>query len=160
MKSFYNNLEEPNFIISKDKNIYCPNCYSIALAKIIDDEYNKEIYINLICKNNHSEKLCNINLHANYLFYCFECSKIFCLNCKINHIKENKEHFVDNFVSKDEKCKLHNFEIKSYFCCSCRKNICGICIGRLHSSHYISNLKNKKNLTKIKSKSIIEETEI
>ena len=152
----------------------CQNCYSFILIRISEYKTGDEIFLDLVCENNHIEKcllqnflknyqnyiikncqICQIPLYINNLLYCFPCNKIFCGKCKGKHlITNNNGHLLQYFILKDKKCKFHNFISNEYYCYSCKKNICTECLRNMHIGHVIikfSSDKNKlKNILKLK----------
>ena len=130
-----NNLEN-NYSLFR-----CSNCLLIPFIgikhinnKIFVEEYCKLKHYNLIeasvflqniklIKNNKSFNkcnLCNENFKIEKLFYCFECSKLFCNNCNANHYNLNHKNFIE-YNNIDNYCPIH-FNYYNSFCQNCYKN--------------------------------------
>ena len=156
----------------------CPKCYSFISINIINNEENQEKFVELICENNHIEKIllktflknyqnylikecqiCHFKIYINQLLYCFSCDVIFCKTCKEKHlITNNIVHLIELFILKDKKCKSHKFKSNEYYCYSCKKYICNECLQNLHDGHNIIKYISNNDLNK-KLKIIIEKEE-
>ena len=75
-----------------------------------------------------------------HIFYCFDCEKTFCNNCKLSHDQNlNSNHFIVKAKRKYNFCKKHK---KPYdkFCNKCKKSLCEECDP--HTGHKIKIFKN------------------
>ena len=162
------------------KAIICSLCYSLSSINIIKENENEEIFIELTCRNNHTQKMpiknfldsyqnyfikkcqiCNMNININKLLYCFFCKEIFCVNCREKHLsKLNKKnnHLYKIFILKEKNCLKHKFKINEYYCITCEKYLCKDCLPIAHFNHNIKNLYSVLD-HKNKLKNIIEEEE-
>ena len=189
LKSNNNNSNSPlNSFIQKNlknyniqcKGIFCSKCYSIAFMNIFQEKEAEEIFIELTCAKKHIEKLslsnflndyqkyykkecpiCHFNSNINKLLYCITCKKIFCTKCKNSHYfgKNEQEHNIERFIFKDKKCKEHNFKLNEYYCSTCIKYLCQLCLKNGHIHHDIINLYFNIDKKKEQLKSIIEKEE-
>ena len=101
-------------------------------------------YIKQMIKNTYFfDKCSNCNISQNYsknfpIFkYCIKCNKVFCNQCKDNHLNNYKDHFFINNNEKRIKCLIHS-QNNSYtdFCINCNKHLCKECIKtRKHLNH-------------------------
>ena len=74
-----------------------------------------------------------------HIFYCFDCEKSFCNNCKISHDKTLiEEHFLVKAKRRYNYCKRHK-KLYNKYCYRCKKNLCELCDP--HKEHKIKMLK-------------------
>ena len=132
------------------KNITCPQCCEDI--KIYIKNYKIDLFG---CKNNH--KIYNISLNEftktqminsmnlkceickenneansdnNEFYKCYECNKIICKSCKLEH---DKNHHLINYDKIHYICNKHNEPYTSY-CKKCKMNLCTLC-EKEHSKH-------------------------
>ena len=122
------------------KEIYVLDYFS----SIEKSEYN---YLNFSCQ----EKKClktSRDIDDKY-FYCSDCKKIICDNCKTSDY--HKDHDTFNIDKKKKRCQEHLNENAFYFCNECQECVCNQASIR-HKDHKIvssisvKNLKNKEIL--------------
>ena len=94
------------------------NCKKCGVYEILIDEYYKE----LDKKNYYFKecKYCDKKVSQNQCYYCFNCKKYYCEECK------NIKHSGHECIKADKKksfCLKHNKEFK-YFCFDDRENLC------------------------------------
>lgn len=119
---FYNNFME----------IKCPNHEN--------EKISFEDFINESVKHNYYFSVCNIcnesiqKNNESVFKYCYNCQKIICNKCYINHDKQHK------FINQNEinnKCEIHSNQIYTSYCNYCKKNICLFCKkSKLHKEHH------------------------
>lgn len=113
---------------------YCDNSqYHISIAEYIDKmkqkQSNKEYYCqeNLKCRESH----------VLGIFYCKQCQKSLCIECKLAHINKYKDHLISSSQIRDlVSCKEHNKDY-SYFCFDCSINLCMKCVLK-HLKHQVA----------------------
>ncbi len=159
--------------IPKDEFL-CPKCHQLVPEilslqvdnKAIDmkcnicDKIDKEpqSYHNDLLKDNYLHKICsNCDRmpieNKDIFFYCYDCEKVFCKKCKIEHQKAHTK--IIKISEKNNKCLEHFDEEIIYFCLDCRKYICEISDSNRHKGHDKKLLKDLKNKFE-DSKKIIE----
>ena len=75
-----------------------------------------------------------------HIFYCFDCEKTFCNNCKISHDQNlNNNHFLVKAKRKYNFCKKHKKPYDKY-CNKCKKSLCEDCDP--HTGHKVKIFKN------------------
>ena len=120
--------------IDFDKNIMkikCPNHQN--------ENKSLEDFINESVKHNYYFSVCNIcnDVQKNYesvFKYCYDCKKIICNKCYLNH---DKQHKLTNQNEFDNKCEKHFNHIYTSFCSDCKKNICTECKrSKVHKEHH------------------------
>ena len=75
-----------------------------------------------------------------HIFYCFDCEKAFCKNCKLSHDQNlNDNHFLVKAKRKYNYCKKHKKPYDKY-CNKCKKNLCEECDA--HTTHKMKIFKN------------------
>ena len=146
-KNYENNLKLLN-------NCYtCNKCNSIPEITNIDfmkntieincSKHKNEIklvdFINGSLKNHYFFSVCNIcnkNIQKNndnIFKYCYDCKKVICETCYLNH---NNGHKIINNNEYYNKCQKHFNEIYTSFCSDCRENICLECKkSKFHLGH-------------------------
>jgi len=156
LSSLSNNIEETTNPLNEELifNSYrCKKCKTIP--EIIDIDFNNNI-MKIKCPNHQTEitldnfiyeaikhnyyfsvcDICNKNVQKNYesIFkYCYNCKKIICNQCYLNH---NLEHKVINQNEYNIKCVKHFNQIYTSFCFSCNENICIECKrSQIHRKH-------------------------
>ena len=137
-------LKENNYI-----NYYCKTCKEIPLLHFSNYDFDLicsshkilNIPINAFFNHiilNYDCCMCKIasNISKNYC-YCYECDKIYCEKCVINH-NQDKNDFNNliNVLQKNSICLLHN-RIYSKYCLNCKLNLCELCDSLNHTNHYI-----------------------
>ena len=119
----------------------CPKCVNIPQIELIRKK-DKD-YIKYECINGHKEEInledyfikskmfsidnskCKYCEKNKQLLYCNECNCFICLNCKMKHDMENKDHILISINKIDIKCLKHNREIN--YCKDCDKSCCILC---------------------------------
>ena len=131
----------------------CDKCNSIPEITNIDfikntiriecpkhkNELSWNDFINSSLKNHYYFSVCNIcnkSIQKNneHIFkYCYDCNKIICEKCFLNH---NKDHKVINNNEYYNKCPKHFNQKYSSFCFDCKENICDECKrSKIHKGH-------------------------
>ena len=135
------------------------NCYTCNKCNLIPEIINIDYYKNIIeikCQNHQSKmtlnEFINETLKYNYYFsvcnicnkniqknnnkcfkYCYDCKKIICYNCYMNH---NFNHKIINQNEYNNKCPNHFNQINTSFCTDCKINICDQCKkSKMHTKH-------------------------
>jgi len=118
---FYNNIMK----------IECPNH--------INDKKPLEDFINESVKHNYYFSVCNFcndvqKNNGSDFKYCYDCKKIICNKCYLNH---DKQHKLTNQHEFNNKCEKHFNQIYTSFCSDCKKNICTECKrSKIHKDHH------------------------
>ena len=124
--------------------IDCINGHHNELNLIKFMEKNIENSMNKVkcskCGNHHE--------HKKKFKLCEECQKIFCKQCKKEHLYENESHHLLSIKKVDIICSIHKRNFTK-FCDDCSKNICDECI-ETHKNHKIKEYNKIKNLDEIK----------
>ena len=124
----------------------CNNCLIVPEITNIDYTTNKitikcpfhktkEIAINEYLNNkiNNTCNICNQNINDNaMLYYCYECKKIICIECKKTHINEHELIIINEF---NIRCQLHYNKKYIYYCHNCTSNLCEEC-HRVHDNNH------------------------
>ena len=144
-----------NIIISND--IICPICKDICIINFKNfkfnldcQEHNEHNYKkdyqllenfekkqNILYINCHEcKKEYNGNISNNESFFCFQCHKNLCRDCKSKHSEKNINHIIVDKRFEHYICKEHGQKFISY-CKQCgkNKNLCSLC----KSDHYKNN---------------------
>ena len=162
---------------SKDQfqNIYrCLQCNQIPLLALTENG-NKVL---ISCPNNHSNEIslsnfliqntqnsikcsiCKSPYESKKEYkYCNECQLIFCKNCqKVHENTFNKKHQLFPLTKMDTMCILHKRDF-NFYCISCEKNICDVCLF-FHHQHQIISYKDitltEKDIDLLKKKLLSE----
>jgi len=129
----------------------CDNC--LIVPEINNINYNtnkitikcpfhkiKELSINDYL-NNKINQLCNIcnNILNNNLYFCYQCKKAICSNCKDNHIKDHNIIILNEY---NTKCQIHYNKNYMYYCYNCSSNLCEECHVNHDNCHNITPLSN------------------
>ena len=131
----------------------CKNCNSIP--EIINIDFIKNT-LEIKCQNHQNEitwdefiidtlkynynfAVCNICLetiqknNSNIFKYCYDCNKVICDKCYINH---NSSHYLINYNQYNNKCNIHFNQTYTSFCNDCKVNICNECKkSKIHMGH-------------------------
>ena len=104
---------------------FCKNNFDTQNEYKEEKEKKDHYYYNRCskCKNKNADK--------NNYYYCFDCEKNICQNCKNSHCGE---HDCIEEKEKNKKCLKHNKGFK-YFCLQCQLNFCKECKGN-HQNHF------------------------
>ena len=68
-------------------------------------------------------------------YLCVDCNKLFCMKCRLQHLKSEKHNIIDYF-DDSKVCHKHN-KIYSLFCDYCKENICLDCKRDNHNNHLV-----------------------
>ena len=100
------------------------------------NEFNNNISFSYECSKCRASTS-NKGIH---IFYCFDCEKFYCNNCKLSHDKTLiEDHFVVKAKRRYNYCKKHKKPYDKY-CTKCKKNLCELCDA--HSEHKTKIFKN------------------
>ena len=154
-----NNPSQTQTIINLPPPIYtCVNCSLIPEITDINYPDNRisikcpfhktnELLINDYL-NNKINQLCNFcnkyTSNNNSIYYCYQCKKKICPECKETHAKE---HNLINISEYNIKCQIHYDKKYLYYCYNCSSNLCEECNLKHDNEHNIILLSN--NLLKI-----------
>ena len=151
-----NNIEKPNKLLIRSKNIICPKCKGDIKLKI--NNYKLNLYG---CQNKHkfnnislnefeetqiinlSEIKCSIcrenqsNLYNDKIYKCNECNKYLCSICGLKH---DKNHIILDYDKIYYICNKHKEHFTNY-CKECNKNLCSLC-EKDHNNHEMILLRN------------------
>ena len=90
---------------------------------------------------NHCD-LCLSNDNIENILFCLQCGIWICKKCReISFRKEEETHtFLNIKLYFQILCPLHEIYYKSYYCFTCKKDVCAQCIKKEHKLHeYLSN---------------------
>ena len=100
------------------------------------NEFNNNISFSFECSTCRT----STSTKGIHIFYCFDCEKYYCNNCKLSHDKTLIEgHFVVKGKRRYNYCKKHKKPYDKY-CNKCKKNLCELCDS--HIGHKILIFKN------------------
>ena len=144
--------EQDNYVITNN-GYTCDKCNLVPEITNIDfikntieincSKHKSEItwndFINNTIKCNYYFSVCdichkNIQKNNNNIYkYCYNCNKIICGNCYLNH---NNDHKVINNNEYNNKCQKHFNQTYTSYCFYCKENICNECKRtKIHKDH-------------------------
>ena len=110
-------------------------CEEHDSSNIPINEFNNNITFSFECSKCRTSTS-NKGIH---IFYCFDCEKYFCNNCKLSHDKTLiEEHFLVKAKRRYNFCKKHK-KLYDKYCYKCKKNLCEECDP--HKEHKVKMLK-------------------
>ena len=113
------------------------------------NEFNNNISFSFECSTCRT----STSTKGIHIFYCFDCEKYYCNNCKLSHDKTLIEgHFVVKGKRRYNYCKKHKKPYDKY-CNKCKKNLCELCDSHIgHKNLIFKNiLPNIQNINKFLS---------
>ena len=135
-------------------SVECMKGHNIRYLPIEDFKINYIKKSNIYkCKCFNCFKIINDIDNSND-YKCQICNKLFCQICITKHNKKEKHYSKIKFIEQNKICKNHN-KIYSFFCETCKINICKDC-KNAHKSHclksFLDILPNNKEKESIKKK--------
>jgi hypothetical protein len=118
---------------------FCNNIMKIKCPNHPNEKKSLEDFINESLKHNYYFSVCNIcndvqKNNESVFKYCYDCKKIICNKCYLNH---DKQHNLTNQNEFKNKCEDHFNQTYTSFCCDCKKNICTECKrSKVHREHH------------------------
>ena len=149
-ESEINNISNIN-TNDKIQTYKCPDCLIVPEISNINYSENEILlecpfhkenlmdiknYLNSL--NFNTCQICNIKFTSkDSSYYCYQCKKSTCYNCKINH---DKKHNLININEYNIKCQIHFGKNYEYYCYNCSSNLCETCFNNHDNKHNIKPL--------------------